>query len=301
VLGSHTLLDALLSDPLAFYPALAALLLAAVAVASGLLRGDVLALARPVPVAWVGAAVAGVWGLGRALGRVDPVWATPANELALAPLALIALAYGPTPALVALALVFAWVGLPQLGAGAGSPAQVWLLALQLSVLGWLAIAPNPRRASGVAGAYVVAAHALTWATAGLAWSALRHGGVSLELLELEHGLRFEGVALLSAALALLPPVVWRALFPGGRLADAAPDAEPARSASALAVAGGEPPASDATRRAQRGTPRRLPDADTGDLTPWRRSRAPRRLADAGAATPEPFRRPSRWSMRVRRR
>lgn len=285
MLGSQTLLDALFSDPLALYPALAALLLALVGVASGLLRGDLLALTRPWSVVVIVASVAGVWGLDVALAPLDPVWRSPAGDLALAPLFLIALAYGPTPALVALALTVAWVGLPEHGSVGRAPAQVWLLALQLTILGWLAIAPNVRRSWGVAGVYLIAAHVLTWSTAGLAWTAVRYGGVSLALLEREHGLRLEGLALLTVAVALLPPLLWRALFRGSPLAHASPDADASpsayRSDAPAALQQGAPSAPEPAGEARRERSWQAHPAEHGDLSAWRRPPRERRFPNAG--------------------
>jgi len=268
VLGSRTLLDALSADPLAFYPALAAVLLAAVALASGLLRGDVLALTRPLPAAWVVAAVAAVWWLQAALAGIDPTWLAPSAQLALAPLAVIALAYGPTPAIVALALTIAWVGIPAGPAAATEAPRVWLLGLELVVLGWLAIAPSPRRWWGSAAIYLIAAHLLAWLTAGLAWVGAHHGGVSLTLLEREHGLRFEGVAIVALVLALVPPVAWRRLFPGSSIA---PQPHHADEVAVAAAAAGAAPeavnaAADSAQRAERPQRRRRVVAPGADLT-----------------------------------
>lgn len=264
MLPSHTLLEALATDPLVLYPALAACLLAAVGLASGLLRGDVVALSRPLPVAWVLGAVAAVWALQRATTGLDGVWAAPAAALAAAPLALIAIGYGPTPAVIALALTHAWVGVPSATAGLAPGADAWLSALQLVVLGWLSMGPSPRRWWGVAGAHLALAHALTWATGGLALIGALHGGVSLATLAATHGLRLEGTALLVIALALVPPRAWRALFPGGRH-DAVDRVDEGAAVDAVA-----PRPTTARRRAHGRRRRRAPgvrrraDADRAD-------------------------------------
>ena len=284
MLASGTLLDALLADPLALYPALAALLLAAVSLASGLLRGDVLALARPLPVAWVVLAVGACWVLQRALEHLAPAGGEIAPSVAFAPLALIALAYGPTPALVALALAAAWVGLPETASGSASDARVWVLGLELVVLGWLAIAPSPRRWPIVAGAYLLLAHLLAWATAGLAWVVLVSGEATLDTLRDQHGFDFAALAAVMLLLAIVPPASWRALFPGSSVAPPAPAparSAPERSAPAPSdvVAGGTDPASE--------------------LAPWSRRRSRHAATDlAQIEPPKPFAR--RRRTRVRR-
>jgi hypothetical protein len=272
-----TLLDALLADPLALYPALAALLLAAVGIASGLLRGDVLALARPAPVAWVLFSVVVSFAVQRLAdapslagsGGLAPALAT----LAFAPLVLVALAYGPTPALVGLALTAAWVGLPA-PAGAIPGAHGWLAALQLVVIGWLAIAPSPRSWRFVGGAYLLFAHALTWATAGLASVALTQGPPTLRDLATGHARVGWELLALAAALALIAPSAWRALFPHPPLlppgARGAQPRSPARSGEALATA--RPAAATPTREALAPLGRPLAGAE---LRPWTRPRPPR--------------------------
>ena len=273
MLGSGTLLDALLADPLALYPALAALLLASVSLASGLLRGDVLALARPLPVAWVVLAVAACWALQRALTNLAPAGWEILPTVALAPLALIALAYGPTPALVALALAAAWVGLPEGQQGADGDARLWLQGLELVVLGWLAIAPSPRRWPLVAGAYLLLAHVLTWATAGIAWVVVVSGDLTLETMRDQHGFGFVGLAVVGLLLASLPPRSWRSLFPGSSIA---------------------PPPIPARARA----PAAAPEA-AGDLAPWALQRERRHAATlAQIEAPPPFTRPRRRGRRL---
>ena len=278
MLGSGTLLDALLADPLALYPALAALLLASVSLASGLLRGDVLALARPLPVAWVLLAVAACWGLLRALEHLAPAGWDVAPTVAFAPLTLIALAYGPTPALVALALAAAWVGLPDSAGGADSDARVWLLALELLVLGWLAIAPSPRRWPIVAGAYLLLAHLLTWATAGLAWVVLTSGEASLDTLRAQHGFGFAALAAVMLLLAIVPPSFWRRLFPGSSVAPPPPAAARSAAAASDVVPDGSDPASE--------------------LAPWARQRGHHDASDlAQIEPPKPFARRRRTRAR----
>lgn len=278
MLGGNTLLEAVQTDPLALYPALAALLLAVVSLASGLLRGDVLALTRPLPAAWVVLAVTACWGVQRALERLAPAGWEAAPTVAFAPLALIALAYGPTPALVALALAAAWVGLPETTSPAASDARVWVFGLELVVLGWLAIAPSPRRWPIVAGAYLLLAHVLAWATAGLVWVVLVSGEATLETLRDQHGFGFAALAAVMLLVAIVPPASWQALFPGSWIAPRAPAAaRSAAAASAVVAAGGDP---------------------ASDLAPWTRRRSHHAATDlAQFALPKPFTRRRRTRAR----
>jgi hypothetical protein len=258
-----TLADALAADPRALYPALAALLLAAVSLASGLLRGDVLSLTKPRPVAIVLLAVLASWALRWGLGHVATDGWEPSAVVTLAPLTLVALGYGPTPALVALALSVAWFGHPDPSGATGAAIGGWLLGLELLVLGWLAIAPSPRRWPLLAGLYLVLAHALAWSTAGLAWMVIDAGEPTLAALREWHGHRLLELAAVATALAALPPRFWRAAFPDSSLA--VPTGPPASAATQVASRPADPAAvSTATE----------PELDR-DLAPWSR-RNPRR-------------------------
>jgi len=297
VLVDQGLLGALTADPLAAYPALAALLLASVAIASGLLRGDVLALARPAPVAWILAALGAAWLVQGLSASAPTAWAETLAAAALAPLAVVAVAYGPTPALVALALTHAWIGVPPYPSAAAGPAGAHFLALELALLGWLAIAPSPRRYPLLAGTYLLVAHAFTWATAGLAWLVVTHGDLSLAAATATHGLRFGGVAATAVVLALVPPSWWRRAFPGSALALPPPEPGPARTP----VPASPPPPGAPAALGTAGDARSEPERTTGvwdgsDLQPWTRPR-PRLAADAEAA-PTP---PQRYARPPRRR
>ena len=297
--ASGSLLDALLAGPLALYPALAALLLAAVGLASGLLRGDVLALARPVPVAWVLLSVPASWAVQR-FGEVPALSGWDVATLAFAPLALIALAYGPTPALVALALTAAWVGLPA-SPEALHGAYGWLLGLELVVLGWLAIAPSPRSWRFIAGPYLLLAHTLTIATAGLASVVLTSGPPTLASFAAQHARPTWELLALAAALALLPPAAWRSAFPHASLGGpSAPVAVPRSPADARHAPVGVPQSpTDARyhRVGAAGEPRLEWQGELlrlGELQPWARPRPAR--SDPGFT---PIEAPRRYGRRRR--
>lgn len=296
MLVDQRLLAALAADPLAAYPALAALLLASVAIASGLMRGDVLALARPAPAAWVAASIALVWGIGAVARTLPEPWVEPLAAAAVAPLALVAVAYGPTPALVALALVLAWTGAPPYPSANVGEAGPAFLALELAILGWLAIAPSPRRHRIVAGVYVLLAHALTWATAGLAWIVVSHGNLDLAAASDVHGLRLGALAGLALLLALLPPALWRRAFPGSLL-EPRSDRDPRTTTSELHSVTLSP-TPDAGPRDGRTTPTSGASTlwDGPDARPWsrRRERGPSSIdADGVPAAPAPFERTER--------
>lgn len=294
MLVDQGLLTALTADPLAGYPALAALLLASVAIASGLMRGDVLALARPAPVAWSIGALAAAWLLQRVSTAAPERWAETLAAAALAPIAIVAVAYGPTPALVTLALVYAWIGAPPYPSAAVGPVGVLLVGLELALLGWLAIAPSPRRVPLLAGLYLLLAHAFAWSTAGLAWLVLTHGDLSTAAALDTHGLRFGAVAATAVLLALVPPSWWRRAFPGSALA-----LEPPGRAQRHAPASATHPATnptDARAAASHDAARTTGIWEGADLLPFERAQA----RHPGAAEPAPTP-PRRYARAPRRR
>jgi hypothetical protein len=211
--GGGTLLAALLADPLALYPAMAALLLASVALASGLMRGDAAALARPIPVAWLLAILAATAVAAATGAASDGVTAELLIGLGRLPLYLFALAYGPVPAMVAAALAGAY--LPRLVA---VPWEPYHLGLELVVIGWLAVWPSPRRTRWVGGLYCVSGYVLAAATVGITTIALTGVHVDLSLLLAHHGLVPLGVLVAALVLASCGPRTFDTLFPGAGIA-----------------------------------------------------------------------------------
>lgn len=140
-------------------------------------------------------------------------WSRILAGLSRFPLYLIALAYGPTVGLVAAAL-FA-------GFEASSLLPGWpeaILALELAVLGWLAIYPSPRQ-HRLAGPFnALLAYALAWGTAGLALLEARSGEVTAAGVWQQHQGTAIGVAAAALLLALVPPHLYRKAFPGSRIA-----------------------------------------------------------------------------------
>jgi hypothetical protein len=211
--GRGTLLAALLADPLALYPAMAALLLASVSLASGLMRGDATSLARPVPVAWLLATLTATALAAAAVAASDGVRAELLIGLGRLPLYLFALAYGPVPAMVAAALAGAY--LPRLVA---VPWEPYHLGLELVVIGWLALWPSPRRSRWVGGLYCVSGYVLAAATVGIATIALTGVHVDLSVLLVHHGLVPLGVLVAALVLAPVPPRTFDMLFRGAGIA-----------------------------------------------------------------------------------
>jgi hypothetical protein len=214
--GDGGLLGALTSDPLVLYPALAALVLASVSLATGLLRGDVLALARPVPVGWLLALLAATWGFAVSAAAAPAPWHDVILGAGRFPLYLFALAYGSVPALVAAALVAAWVPLQH--AGAWGP---WLFGLEVVVIGWLAVWPSPRLSRATGPLYALLAYTLAWGTAGLAAVVLEQGAVGVDTLRAQHGLVPAGVLAAAALLLLVAPTTYVRAFPDSRITPSA--------------------------------------------------------------------------------
>ena len=204
-------------DPALGYMAVAAAFLAAVAVVAGLLRRDVLALRRPAALAKLAAGVLVAVLLAHgsqlavaALGWQDDSWARPDGFFRL-PLYVLALAYGPTPGLVA---GLAYLGAAALGATPESAGPV--LVVELAVLGWLSIFPSPRRHRWAGPADAAAAYLLAWGTTGLAVLAAS-GGVSAASVAAQHAGMLGGAALACLALFALGPRAYGRAFPESRV------------------------------------------------------------------------------------
>ena len=144
--------------------------------------------------------------------------------LARFPLYLVTLAYGPSIGVVTAAL-FA-------GFEASSLLPGWpeaILALELAVLGWLAIYPSPRQ-HRLAGPFnALLAFALAWGTGGLALLEARAGDVTAAGLWQLVRNDVPGVVASAVLLALIPPSAYRTLFPASRIAPRVERAVAARS------------------------------------------------------------------------
>ncbi len=240
--------ERLSGDPVVFYSACAALLLALVSLLTGLLRGDLLVLFRPrLALRVFGAVLLGfllVAAAERLAGAGAEQWVSAGlRALARVPLYVVALAFGPSVGLVGGALFAAATA----GGGLPGPAEA-LFAFELVVLGWLAIYPSPRMARWAGPFDMVVARTLTWGTAGVAWLTLRDGEVSIAGI-LEASSRWPwGLLVAAAALYLIPPSWYAVAFPNSRIA---PEAQPAVRDKDSGAAGGPRGEADAFSSADR--------------------------------------------------
>ncbi len=154
-------------DPLVRSALLAAALLAIASLAGGAARRDLSALTRPAGGVALAASLLAALGLAATTGALEArlpgdlgAWTATPERL---PLYLLALGYGPGVGLVG---ALAW--------SATSPGP-WLadvgqarLALEVVVVGWLALAPSPRRRRWAGPLAVLLGWALATATLGLA-------------------------------------------------------------------------------------------------------------------------------------
>jgi hypothetical protein len=129
------------------------------------------------------------------------------------PLYVVALAYGPTAGLI-VAVLFAAFASSTLLPGLNEA----VLALELVVLGWLAIFPSPRSSRWAGPLNGALAYALAWGTAGIALLTFQGVFVTFGALTALHADVWPGVALGCALLATLPPEAYRRVFPGSRIA-----------------------------------------------------------------------------------
>jgi hypothetical protein len=218
------LLDAIQRDPVFAYALLAAALLGLVSLMTGLLRRDVAVLARPRILLRIVGAVLAAFALAYLSALLvqtfgPSAWTRLVGGLERVPLALVTLAYGPGIGVVVAVLV------------AGLQANGWLpgwqqavFALELAVLGWLAIYPSPRSSRWAGPFDALLAYALAWGTGGLALLEARTGAVTPATLWAQQRPAILGVALSAALLVLVPPAAYRRAFPHSRIAP--PDAEP---------------------------------------------------------------------------
>ena len=209
------------ADPFLFYTLVAAAFLAVVSLGSGWARRDFLAVARPQGLLHVSVAVVAAFLvvlLADTLQPLTPVtasgWLETLRGLSRFPLYVVTLAYGPSAGLLAAGLFAAFATSSTLP---GPPEAV--LALELVVLGWFALAPSPRtvRWAGPLGA--VLAYFLAWSTGGAALLQARSGdGATLAAHLGYHQTEVSGVLLSMALLFAVGPGVYRKFFPHSRIA-----------------------------------------------------------------------------------
>ena len=210
-------------DPILGYSLLAALFLVLVSVTAGLARLDLAALGNPRPALMCALCVASAV-LFRFLiyGDLQDVAVETAPMLAgleRFPLVLAALAYGPTPGLVVAALYATF------GAQGELPlARQGVLALELALVGWLAIYPSPREHRWAGSVNALLGYTLAWATAGLAVTQWQHGNLGVEALFAQNTGAWTGVLASSFLLLLIRPGAYRWLFPQSRIFETAEEA-----------------------------------------------------------------------------
>lgn len=244
--GVDALRQALAGDPVLAYASLAAALLATVSLVTGWLRLDFVVLFRPRVLLRVTGAVVIAFVLDLATARFVAAGAPGGlgdlgdlfGTLYRLPLYLIALAYGPSVGLFGGALYAAFQ--------ASGPMPGWneaILALELIVLGWLAIYPSPRSRRWAGPFDAVLAYALAWGTGGLSLLQAQTGAVTLSGVWQQHAATAAGVLVVAVALAAFGPGVYRRWFPMSRVAPPVtaidPPADAAPEAALLSLEMGE--------------------------------------------------------------
>lgn len=233
--GLDALRQALAGDPVLAYSLLAAALLAAVSLVTGWLRLDVAVLFRPRVLLRITGSVVIAFVLELATSQAVAAGAPAVlgellGPLYRLPLYLIALAYGPSVGLFGAALYAAFQ--------ASGPMPGWseaILALELVVLGWLAIYPSPRSQRWAGPFDAVLAYALAWGTGGLSLLQHQAGAVTLVGVWQQHAATALGLVVVAVALAAFGPDVYRRWFPMSRVAPHVPPTEATQAAAAGAV------------------------------------------------------------------
>jgi len=196
-------------EPVLGYSLLASLLLAAVSLSSGLARLDLVVLAKASVLLRVVILVALAAGLRTLSEGTDNALLqgviTGAWQL---PLYLLALGYGPSVGLAAAGLMAAITVSSNWGEA--------LLALQLLILGWLAIYPSPRHYRWAGPLNVALAYGLTWMTGGIALTYATSGAAQIAFWA-ERQPELVGLALAMAALLLFRPNFYRTFFAASQL------------------------------------------------------------------------------------
>lgn len=207
--------DFFAADPVLAYSLVAALFLLIVSVTAGLARLDLAALANPRAALVCALCVAGavvlrllLYGGQPSLGQDAPLLA----GIERFPLVLAALAYGPVPGVI-VAMLYASFGTQ----GNVPAAREAVLALELSLVGWLAIYPSPREHRWAGPVNSLLAFGLAWISAGLAFNQWQGGDITAANLIEQNAAPWLGVVASAGLLALIGPGAYRGLFPHSRI------------------------------------------------------------------------------------
>ncbi len=233
----QTVLEFLSQDPVLTYSLLAAAFLALVSLGSGWLRLDFLAVFSPRGLLHVSFAVLAallLLVLARALeGSLltpNSITATPLENLSRLPLYVVTLGYGPTAGLLGAALFAAFNAQNDLPSYPEA-----ILALELIILGWLAIFPSSHTHRWAGPFNVLLAYLLASATAGLA--VLQFSGA-----ELSFGLLWQiqrdgvlGLLISLLVLLVLGPGFYRRIFELSRIRPKPAQAKPEKAAETLSL------------------------------------------------------------------
>jgi hypothetical protein len=217
-------------DPVLTYSLIAALFLGAVALITGIMQLDFVAVLQPQGLLAVVVSVfAGIvlmvlaGGLEYLVAQLPWVWVqdllqprSPLTNILTSswrlPLYVVALAYGPSAGLVSAGLFAAFA------ASTGPPSWLEVIfAFELVVVGWLAIAPSPYKHGWAASFNILLAHLLTTITAGFALLQGQYGEITLTGLWELQGEALGGVLLSAFAVSYLGPVVYMRLFATSRI------------------------------------------------------------------------------------
>ncbi|CAN5731906.1 hypothetical protein BH24DEI2_BH24DEI2_10100 [soil metagenome] len=210
------------ADPFLFYTLVAASFLTVVSLGSGWARGDFLAVARPQGLLRVTVAVLIAFLIVLLADTLQPLqspassgfWLETLRGSSRFPLYVVTLAYGPSAGLLAAGLFAAFATSSNLP---GLPEAV--LALELVVLGWFALAPSPRTARWAGPLGALLAYFLAWATGGAALlQAVSGDGATLAAHLSYHQAVVPGVLLSMALLFAIGPGTYKRLFPHSRIA-----------------------------------------------------------------------------------
>ncbi len=273
------------ADPFLFYTFVAAGFLAVVSLGSGWRRADFLAVVRPQGLFRVTVAVLAAFLLVLLADTLQTrpeagssAWLETLRGLSRFPLYVVTLAYGPSAGLLAAGLfaAFASTGLP------GWPEAV--LALELVVLGWFALAPSPRTARWAGPAGALLAYFLAWSTGGAALlQGVSGDGTVLAAHLAYHQAAAPGVALSTVLLFLVGPEMYKKFFPHSRVAPQPGDAPAATPKTAAQPAGANAAEKRGPARGRRATDQ--PAASDSQRVGRRRDDPVNSLVDPDTAAP----------------